>query len=148
MIAAMTARTMGSREVTAWAVSRLIGAVPVSSACRPAGTGHGLQPVELRLGGLRVQRCAAGDGQKGTAVADRGCAPMAARQALPATNVPPGADTDDTVGHLGELCCVASQFGGADPGSIRDDDRHVRRQVVSEIGAELITDLARRGRCR
>ena len=111
------------------------------------GTGHGLKPVELRLRGLRVQRRAARDGQEGTAVADRGR--RRGRSDRPAA--------DECAirrrhrrhrGNLRELRCVAGQLGGADPVGVGDDDGHVRRQVVSEIGAELITDLARRARCR
>ena len=72
VIAAMTVRTMGNRErdgVGGVAVDRCGPGQKRVPACR---TGHGLQPVELRLGGLRVQRRAARDGQKCAAVADRG----------------------------------------------------------------------------
>ena len=72
------------------------------------GTGHGLQPIELSLGGLRVQRRAARDGQECAAVADRG-----RRRGRPDRTT-----ADECAirrrhrrhrGHLRELCCVAAQ---------------------------------------
>ena len=63
----------------------------------------------------------------------------------PPTNVPFGDDTEDTAGTWESCACIAAHLGGADPVGIGNDNGQVRRKVVSEIGAELITHLARRG---
>ena len=147
VIAAMTARTMGTREVTAWAVSRLIGVVPVRSACRPAGPGTACSSSSCVSEACEYS----------------GAVLVTVRKALPSLTPGRGRGRSDKAaaderpirrrhrrhrGHLRELRCVAAHLSGADPVGVGNDNGHVRRQVVREIGAELITDLARRARCR
>ena len=88
---------MGSREVTAWAVSRLIGAVPVRSACRPAGPGTACSSSSCvweacEYSGALLVTVKKALPSLTAAGADGG------PTGLPATNVPSGADTDDTAG--------------------------------------------------
>ena len=89
---------MGSREVTAWAVSRLIGAVPVRSACRPAGPGTACSPSSCVSEACEYSGALLVTVKKGAAVGDRGRGRGRSDNDVPPTNVPSGADTDDTAG--------------------------------------------------
>jgi hypothetical protein len=97
VIATISVSTMGSREVTARTVSRLIAAVPVSSACRPAGP---------RMACNRSSWVSEACENSGALLATvRNALPSLMAVAaeggptnLPATNEPSGADADDTSG--------------------------------------------------
>ena len=128
-------------------MSRLFGAVPVISGVLAGGTGHGVQPVELRLEACEYSGALLSTVRKALpsliAVARRRRSDTAHRRRMcqpaptPTTRRPPG-----------RAGLRSHPVGWRDSVGIRDDNRHVRRQVVSEIGAQLIADLARRGRCR
>src|SRR6478735_6328014 len=95
VIAAMIARTMGSREVTAWAVSLLLGALPVNSGCRPPGPGTACRPSSClweagEYSGALLVTVRNALPSLSAVVADGG--PTRA----PATNVPAGEETDST----------------------------------------------------
>ena len=79
VIAAITASTVGSRDVIASELSRLICAVPVIWTSLAAGTGDGVQPVQLGLRRRREQSRGAAHGQECAAVLDRRSAPTAAQ---------------------------------------------------------------------
>ena len=63
---------------------------------------------------------------------------------VPSTNVPAGADTDDTSGTRDSCRGVAVEVGGRDAGGVGNDDGDVARRVDGEVVAQLVTDLARR----
>ena len=96
VIAAITPSTSGSRESIAVALSRLVCAVPASSTgCRPDR--DRVQPVEL---GRRAP-----ENSGAVLPTVRNALPSLIAVAadggptsMPSTNVPPGADTDDTSG--------------------------------------------------
>ena len=93
MMRLMSPSTSGRRAVIACTLSRLIWATPAISTDWPGRTGHGVQPVELGVGGLREQRRGGWRPSKTRCRAPRPVAADGGPTRLPATNVPVGAET-------------------------------------------------------
>ena len=140
VIAAITPSTSGSRDVIACELSRLICAIPVTCTGFPPG-------------GLTA--CNASSWASEASVNSGAVLPMV-RNALPSfipvaaeggparlpsTNVPVGADTDDTSATRDSRRGVLVQFGRRNAGGVRDDDGDVGRRVDGEIVAKLVADL-------
>ena len=96
VIAAITASTAGSREVIASQLSRLICAIPVICTCWPPG------PATACNRSNWVSEASENSGAVLPTVKNALPSLIAAADggptSEPATNVPPGADTDDTSG--------------------------------------------------